>query len=103
MERARQILQSLGELPPTRKVADVVELSADQEVQEDPINASDRHGWTRLHLAAMAGDLSQVRELIEAGADINAKEKLEGWTPLKVAQVHKNNDVAILLKERGGV
>ena len=66
------------------------------------IDASDPHGWTHLHHAAMSGDLGRVRELIEAGADINAKEK-DGMTPLKVAQVHKNDEVAIFLKELGGV
>lgn len=66
------------------------------------IDSSDSHGWTRLHHAAMSGDLGRIRDLIEAGADINAKEK-DGMTPLKVAQVHKNDEVAVFLKELGGV
>ena len=89
------------------KDADVHKRNTDKPTEltqklEIGIDASDPHGWTRLHHAAMSGDLRRVRELIEAGADINAKEK-DGMTPLKVARVHKNDEVVVFLQQRGGV
>lgn len=89
------------------KASDVHKRNTDKHTElmqklEIGIDASDPHGWTRLHHAAMSGDLGRVRELIEAGADINAKGK-DGMTPLKVAQVNKNDEVAVFLKELGGV
>lgn len=74
-----------------------------QDVWLHFINAWDRHGWTHFHYVAMSGDVGYARELIEAGADINAKDKLNGWTPLKVAQVHNREDMVEFLKQAGGV
>lgn len=62
-----------------------------------------RRGWTYLHYAAMRGDVAQARTLIKNGADVNAKENLEGRTPLQVAQAHDKHDMVEFLKKAGGV
>jgi len=60
-----------------------------------------RHvGWTDLHSAALVGDAEEVEELLEEGADPNAKAE-GGLTPLHVAAYKGRVDVAKLLQERG--
>ena len=44
-------------------------------------NAQNSRGYTPLLYAAKLGDLAAVRELLSAGADVNAVE-LDGWTAL---------------------
>ena len=41
---------------------------------------------TALHFAAMDKNAALVRMLLAAGADRNAKEMPNGWTPLEVAK-----------------
>jgi len=53
-----------------------------------------------LHLAAVSGDLEEVRELLEKGADVNAKDE-EGRTPLHWAAGNGYVEVARLLIEHG--
>ena len=84
------------------KVAPAVQ-EPEAEERNTGINATDKDGWTRLHIFAMRGDIDRARELIEAGADVNAKENLNGWTPLKVAQVNGRQDMAEFIKKAGGV
>jgi len=50
--------------------------------------------------AAAAGDLVQVKSLLAAGADVNAKSR-KGWTALKIAQVAGNTRMVKLLREAG--
>jgi ankyrin repeat protein len=45
------------------------------------VNAHDTAGWTALHLAAQRQDASQIRHLVEAGANVEATDKY-GNTPL---------------------
>ena len=53
-----------------------------------------------IHLAARAGDLAKVKSLIEAGADINARDK-GGGTPLFSAVFADHDDVARFLIAQG--
>ncbi len=50
--------------------------------------------------AAAVGDITRVKELIEAGADITAKNEYDE-TSLMLAAYHSRNDVAQLLKDAG--
>ena len=54
----------------------------------------------RLIEAAAAGDLDEVMELVEKGADVNAKDK-DGWTPLHYAASNGYLDVVKFLVENG--
>ena len=55
-----------------------------------------QHGWTRLHLAALSGDKSSVREQLEQGIDRDAKD-LNGLMPLHWAAARSHEDVVKLL------
>lgn len=46
------------------------------------LNARDMWGETPLHYAAMNGYTASINTLLEAGADVNAKEGFIGNTPL---------------------
>lgn len=54
-------------------------------------------GQTTLHFAAKDKNAELVRILLDAGADRNAKEIPEGWTPLDVAKFpdYAPNDAVI--------
>ena len=45
------------------------------------VNDNDEYGGTALHMAAMRGDAEKARDLIAAGADVNA-ESNAGMTAL---------------------
>ena len=55
-------------------------------------------GWTRLHLAALSGDESTVREQLEQGADINVRDR-SGLMALHWAAIRSHEDVVQLLLE----
>jgi ankyrin repeat protein len=55
---------------------------------------------TPLHNSSRDGDLDEVRRLLEAGADIGAKDKY-GWTPLQRVCLRGHLEVARLLLDRG--
>jgi NAD(P)-dependent dehydrogenase (short-subunit alcohol dehydrogenase family) len=54
-----------------------------------------------LHQAALTGDLEAVRQHIEAGADLNAREPSGGSSPLIVAATFGHTEVAKALIEAG--
>jgi ankyrin repeat protein len=60
-------------------------------------------GWmtgTPLHSAASGDHTAVVRALLEAGADVNARQS-GGWTPLHAASMHHDAELIQLLLEAG--
>jgi hypothetical protein len=51
-----------------------------------------------LHLAAYRGDLDRVRRLVEAGADVTARDERFGTTPLDWAKSGERDNVVAYLK-----
>uniref|UniRef100_A0A8C4QF87 Ankyrin repeat domain-containing protein 11 n=1 Tax=Eptatretus burgeri TaxID=7764 RepID=A0A8C4QF87_EPTBU len=54
---------------------------------KDKVNKRNERGETALHMAAIRGDVRQLRDLITQGADVNVKD-FAGWTPLHEACNH---------------
>ncbi len=106
----RQALRELVELneghPFTYGRDDLVELL--DEALEGTLAASpgsspssDAFRGMGLHEAALRGDVRAVRQQIEAGADLNAREPAGGSTPLITAATFGQTEVARLLIEAG--
>jgi ankyrin repeat protein len=57
-------------------------------------------GETALHNAAAEGNVAEVRRLLDAGADIEARDKY-GYTPLGRAAAYEKTAVVTLLLNRG--
>ena len=56
------------------------------------VNARDENGWTALMYAARYNLNAEVlAKLLEAGADVNAKEERLGWTALVAAAAFNPN------------
>ncbi|XP_052403757.1 ankyrin repeat domain-containing protein 12 isoform X2 [Carassius gibelio] len=70
--------------------------SSSSSRQKDKVNKRNERGETSLHMAAIRGDVKQVKELIELGADVNVKD-FAGWTPLHEACNLGYYDVAKVL------
>ncbi|XP_053570891.1 ankyrin repeat domain-containing protein 12 [Bombina bombina] len=68
--------------------------------QKDKVNKRNERGETSLHMAAIRGDISQVKELIRLGANVNVKD-FAGWTPLHEACNMGYYDVAKVLIAAG--
>jgi hypothetical protein len=51
--------------------------------------------------AAEVGNLDQVAQLIDKGADVNAKDQANGWTPLMIAAKNEHLEICILLIKKG--
>jgi ankyrin repeat protein len=67
------------------------------------VDARTVYGNSALHLAAAANvDDVMARLLVEAGADVNAANALDGTTPLDLAQREQGTAVAQFLRSRGG-
>jgi ankyrin repeat protein len=74
-----------------------------------PLSASGRGpGYTPLHLAAREGHEAAIRQLLDAGADVNAVDKMtednsvpDGWTPLHLAAPAGKTKAAKLLLDKG--
>ena len=70
------------------------------------VNAKDNDGWnygcawTPLHYASRRGHAKTAQALIQAGADINAKDKV-GWTPLHYASSRGHAKTAQVLIKAG--
>lgn len=68
--------------------------------QKDKVNKRNERGETPLHMAAIRGDVKQVKELISLGANVNVKD-FAGWTPLHEACNAGYYDVAKILISAG--
>ena len=64
---------------------------------ENNINSTDENGQTALHRACYAGDLRKVKELLEAGADKDIRNKYH-WTALIYAIEYGRTDIIPLLQ-----
>jgi ankyrin repeat protein len=78
-----------------------------QLLQSDPkaISAKDKDGDTPLHVAALHGQLAAAQVLIDAGADVNAKNNYAPFIPDDLNQLFatKNHqDPIILLQTQSG-
>ena len=52
--------------------------------------------------AAEDGNIEVVKQHLAEGADVNAKDKLLGWTPLDKAIFGNHSEIADLLRKHGG-
>lgn len=67
---------------------------------EEAMEAKAKFGWTPLHFAARACNAAAARQLVDAGADVNARDNL-GSTPLHRAACHGSAEVVELLVDAG--
>jgi ankyrin repeat protein len=65
--------------------------------------AQSKQGFAPIHFAARVGDLESVKALLAAGADINTRTGggTSGYTPLLIATLRAQVDVAVYLLEHG--
>lgn len=66
------------------------------------VGAPERRGRRPLHLAARSGEVELVRALLEAGADLVAREWERSWTALHLAARGDAGEVIRALVEAGG-
>ena len=52
--------------------------------------------------AAEDGNIEVVKQHLAEGADVNAKDKLLGWTPLDETIFGNHSEIADLLRKHGG-
>lgn len=74
-------------------------------LDERPEKVHSRTGqykWTPLHVAARHGQLAAVNELIERGADVNAREEGDNTYPMHWAAAAGHLDVVRRLADAGG-
>ncbi|EKX44252.1 hypothetical protein GUITHDRAFT_49121, partial [Guillardia theta CCMP2712] len=60
----------------------------------------DEHFRTALHVASTCGQKKAVRTLLRRGAEIDNKDA-EGRTALVLAELHRHEEVADYLREKG--
>jgi ankyrin repeat protein len=52
------------------------------------LNAAEDRGHTALHMAAEGGYTQVIKQLLAAGANLEAGDTVAGWTPLTYAAWH---------------
>lgn len=72
------------------------------EYPEKVQSRSGQYKWTPLHVAARHGQLEAVNELIERGADVNAREEGDNTYPMHWAAAAGHLDVVRRLADSGG-
>jgi ankyrin repeat protein len=81
-----------------------VQQIANRDPDEPPIRAgstTDAGGLTALLHAARQGHVDAVRALLDGGADVNVVSGTDETSPLLIATINSQWDVALLLIERG--
>ena len=64
------------------------------------VSTTNKHGDTSLHNAARAGGPTAVQLIIDAGADVNARNRV-GQVPLLLAALHRHTAATALLAFAG--
>ncbi len=87
------------------KLIEAAAKGASEEIGElasrGPVDAYDMFGETALHKAARQGDSAVLRELIQAGADVNARSVASGAPPIHFAFEGDNWECVSLLIQAG--
>lgn len=86
-------LESDGEVY-RRMIEHVLEHGAD-------VNAYDNAGWQPLHVAIVKGNVYIMKLLIDAGADVEARTRPVGFTPMNIALLYQRYEPAKFLIELG--
>lgn len=103
---AALLAASACQSPPSLPLALVAARNAADTVREllaqgHAPDERDEKGLTSLMWAARAGAVDAMAALLDGGADLNARDVANGWTPLFHA-IHKNQAAAVrLLLDRG--
>jgi len=67
------------------------------------VHVTGMHDWAPLHMAACRGRVEKAQLLIQRGADVNQRIKIDGLdTPLIVAATHGQPQIVQLLLNSGG-
>jgi len=92
-----------GQLVAASRSGNVNALRALLDEYPDRVQArSGEYRWTLLHIAARHGQLAAVSELIERGADVNAREEGDNTYPMHWAAAAAHLDVVRRLADAGG-
>ena len=101
IQAARELLLSGKVPPPDQRPAgpDTTDRNFNPEEINPPVAA--KGGLTALHHAVRQGYVGTTKALIDGGADINQPTAGDGSTPLLMAAVNGQFDIALLLIEKG--
>lgn len=85
------------------KADDLEQLKTLVAANPDVVNRATESGMTLLHFAAIGSKTDVVKYLIDNGANLNARDKEDGVTPLEAAErEHADDSVIQMLRDAGG-
>lgn len=100
-----QVPQPEDDVADGEEESDGEESDEERESTPQPLGYDDlvgkQGGLTALHLAARDGRTEEVRLLLEAGADLNARTEGDQSTPLLVSLINGHYDLALEMLEAG--
>lgn len=91
----------VGEAEEFTQMADVLDLAAAIIAKDCPIDAIDKEGLTALHYAVVQDQPALAELLLAEGADANARVPDTGMSPLGMAALDRNGQLAALLLRFG--
>ena len=65
----------------------------------DPIT---EFGSSGIHIAVKYSKLNSIEILLKFGADINKKDKFDGWTALHISVLNTDKETCKLILKKGG-